>query len=93
MDWVLVVVHDYQTAMASARALFKNIVFFLLLLFLALSAMSFLIFSRYRMQQLMLGRMDEEARRLEEVVAQRTADLRASTERYRSLVQDLPDMV
>ncbi|MFH1035652.1 MAG: PAS domain S-box protein [Pseudomonadota bacterium] len=93
MDWVLVVAHDYQAAMAPARVMFKNIVFFLLLLFGALIVMGFLMLSRYRMQQLMLGRMDEEARRLEAVVAQRTADLRASTERYRSLVQDLPDMV
>lgn len=93
LDWVLVVAHDYQTAMAPARTLFKNIVFFLLLLCGALMAMGFLMLSRYRMQQLMLGRVDEEARRLEAVVAQRTADLRASTERYRSLVQDLPDMV
>jgi PAS domain S-box-containing protein len=93
LDWVLVVAHDYQAAMAPTRAMFKNIVFFLLLMFCALIVMGSLMLSRYRMQQLMLGRMDEEARRLEAVVAQRTADLRASTERYRSLVQDLPDMV
>ncbi|MBI4797225.1 MAG: PAS domain S-box protein [Desulfarculus sp.] len=93
LGWVLVVVYDYQAAMSPTRAMFKNIVFFLLLLFGALIVMGFLMLSRYRMQQLMLGRMDEEARRLEAVVQQRTADLRSSTERYRSLVQDLPDMV
>lgn len=93
LDWALVVVHDYEAAMAPTRALFKNMVFFLLLLSCALAVMGFLMLSRYRMQQLMLGRMDEEARRLEALVDQRTADLRASTERYRSLVQDLPDMV
>lgn len=93
LGWVLVVAHDYQAAMAPARAMFANIVFFLALLSLALLVMGFLLLSRYRMQQVMLGRMDEEARRLEAVVQQRTADLVASTERYRNLVQDLPDMV
>ena len=93
LDWVLVVVHDYRAAMAPARAMFGNIVFFLLLLFLCLLLVGFLLMSRYRIQQRLLARVDGEARALEQLVAQRTSDLVASTERYRSLVQDLPDMV
>ncbi|MFH1059957.1 MAG: PAS domain S-box protein [Pseudomonadota bacterium] len=93
LGWTLVVLHDYQVAMAPARAMFKNIVLFMLLLFCCLMLVGFLLLSRYRIQQRLLARVDEEARQLEQVVAQRTADLVASTERYRSLVQDLPDMV
>lgn len=93
LDWVLVVLHDYRAAMAPSRAMFGNIVFFLLLLFLCLLLVGFLLMSRYRIQQRLLARMDGEARALEQLVAERTADLVTSTERYRSLVQDLPDMV
>ncbi|MFZ5586350.1 MAG: PAS domain S-box protein [Thermodesulfobacteriota bacterium] len=93
LGWSLVVLHDYRVAMAPARTMFKNIVLFMLLLFCCLLLVGFLLLSRYRIQQRLLARVDEEARRLEQVVAQRTADLLNSTERYRSLVQDLPDMV
>ncbi|MCA1988455.1 MAG: PAS domain S-box protein [Desulfarculus sp.] len=93
LDWILVVIHDYQAAMAPSRAMFGNILFFLVLLFLCLMLVGFLLMSRYRIQQRLLARVDGEARALERLVAERTADLVASTERYRSLVQDLPDMV
>ncbi len=93
LGWVLVVSHDYAQAMASSRAMFKNIVFFLVLLLGCLVLLGFLLLSRYRIQQGILARLDEEARRLEDTVRQRTADLEHSNERYRSLMSDLPDIV
>ncbi len=91
--WVLVVSHDYSAAMAPTRAMLKNTAFFMVLLFACLGLLGYLLLSRYRIQQRLLARRDEEARLLEDTVRQRTADLIRSTERYKSLVADLPDMV
>ncbi len=93
LGWSVALAQDYDAAMAPAHAMFMNIVFFMGLLLLCLLFLSFLVMSRYRMQQRMLTELDEEARRLEGLVQQRTADLRHTTERYRNLVQDLPDVV
>ena len=86
LGWVLVVVHDYQTAMAPTRAMFRSLVLFVALLCLSLLFAGFVLLSRYWAQQRMLAEM-------ESLVAQRTADLERSSRRYASLVEDLPDMV
>ena len=93
LGWVLVVMQDYAQAMVSANALSQNIWLFLLVLLLCQVLLGFLLASRYRMQQHSLMRADELARGLEALVQERTADLAASTDRYRSLLEDLPDMV
>ena len=93
MDWVLVVAHDYDAAMAPTRTLFFNIGIFLAILVACLLFMGFLLYARYRSQQKTLGYLDSEARRLESMVAERTDDLRRSTQRYQSLVAGLPDII
>ena len=91
--WVLVVAQDYAMAMAPTLALSRNIRLFLLVLLLCQVLMGFLLASRYRMQQQALMKTDEQARRLEAEVKERTADLSALTERYRTLLENLPDIV
>ena len=91
--WVLVVAQDYAMAMAPTLALSRNIRLFLLVLLLCQVLMGFLLASRYRMQQHALMKTDEQARRLEAEVIERTADLSALTERYRTLLENLPDIV
>lgn len=91
--WSVAVVQSYDAAMAPARLMFRNIVFFMGLLLVCLLFLGFLLLSRYRLQQRMLLELDEEARRLENLVQQRTADLRQTTERFRNLIQNLPDVV
>ncbi len=93
LDWVLVVAQDYRSAMASTRALSQNIWLFLLVLLVCIVLVGVLLASRYRMQQRHLIRIDDQARRLETEVQERTADLKASNDRYRSLLEDLPDIV
>ncbi|MCB2193497.1 MAG: PAS domain S-box protein [Deltaproteobacteria bacterium] len=91
--WSVVVMHDYQTAMAPNRAMFRNIFLFLALLLCCLIFLGALLFTRYRAQERRLVSIKGEARHLEALVAERTADLEVSTQRYLSLVQDLPDVV
>ena len=91
--WGLLVVQDYALAMAPTLALSRNIWLFLLVLLLCQVIMGFLLASRYRMQQRALIKTGGQARRLEAEVEERTADLKALTERYRTLLQDLPDIV
>lgn len=91
--WSVVVMHDYQTAMASNRAMFRSIFLFLALLLCCLIFLGGLLFTRYRAQERRLVSIKGEARHLEALVAERTADLEVSTQRYLSLVQDLPDVV
>ena len=91
--WSVVVMHDYQTAMASNRAMFRSIFLFLALLLCCLLFLGGLLFTRYRAQERRLVSIKGEARHLEALVAERTADLEVSTQRYLSLVQDLPDVV
>jgi PAS domain S-box-containing protein len=86
LDWVLVVVHDYQTAMAPTRAMFGSLVLFVGLLCLSILFAGFVLLARYWAQQRMLAEM-------EGLVEQRTADLERSSKRYATLVEDLPDMV
>ena len=86
LGWVLVVVHDYQAAMAPTRTLFRSLVLFVALLCLSLLFAGFVLLARYWAQQRMLAEM-------EGLVAQRTADLEHSSKRYATLVEDLPDMV
>jgi PAS domain S-box-containing protein len=93
LGWVLVVAQDYQSAMAPTRALSQNTWLFLLVLLICLVLMGFSIASRYRLQQRHLIKTDEQARRLEALVQERTADLKASNDRFRSLLEDLPDIV
>ncbi len=93
LGWVLVVAQDEALAMAPTRALSQNIWLFLLVLLMCLVLMGFLLATRYRMQQQSLIETDQQARRLEAEVNQRTADLKASTDRYRTLLEDLPDIV
>ncbi|BEQ13630.1 PAS domain S-box protein [Desulfoferula mesophila] len=91
--WSVVVIHDYQTAMAPNRAMFRSIFLFLALLLCCLVFLGGLLFTRYRAQERRLVSIRGEARHLEALVAERTADLELSTQRYLSLVQDLPDVV
>ncbi len=91
--WAMVVVQGYGEAMTSTRALFRNIVFFLALLLFCLMLLGYLVLSRYRVQQAALRSLGDEAQRLEDLVEQRSRDLRLSSERYRSLLQALPDVV
>lgn len=91
--WTVVVMHDYQTAMAPNRAMARNIFLFLALLLCCLVFLGALLFTRYRAQERRLVSIKGEARHLEALVAERTADLELSTQRYLSLVQDLPDVV
>lgn len=86
LNWLLVVAQDYDAAMRSSRAMGENIVFFLVLLLLCLFLLGFMLLSRYRVQQQVLARLGGE-------VEKRTADLAYTTEQYRSLVEDLPDIV
>ena len=91
--WSVVVLHNYSSAMAQAMAMLRNIFLFLGLLFLCLLFVSFMLFTRFRAQKRKLVRLDDQARELEALVKERTLDLELSTQRYLSLVQDLPDMV
>ena len=91
--WSVVVIHDYQTAMAPNRAMFRSIFLFIALLFCCLIFLGALLFTRYWAQERRLVSIRGEARQLEALVAERTADLELSTQRYLSLVQDLPDVV
>jgi PAS domain S-box-containing protein len=91
--WTVVVLHEYEAATASTRALFGNLVLFLGLLLLSVFFVGVLLYQRYRTQQRLLWNLDEQAHRLETQVRARTADLEATTGRYRDLVEDLPDVV
>jgi len=91
--WVVVVLHDYASAMAPTRALFGSIFLFLGALCCSLLFVGALLFTHYRAQERRLSNLDDEARHLEALVQERTADLEVSTQRYLSLVQDLPDIV
>ena len=93
LGWVLAVAHDYEAAMSRTQAMVQNILIFSLLLFLCLLLLVFLLMSRFRGQQQAVDKLDEETRRLEEMVQKRTEDLKNTTELYRSLVEDLPDIV
>jgi PAS domain S-box-containing protein len=91
--WAVVVIHDYDAAMTPTRALFRSIFLFLGLLFCCLLFLGAILFTRYRAQEHRLVSLDDEARQLEALVQERTADLEVSTQRYLGLVQDLPDIV
>lgn len=91
--WTVVVLQEYDAAMASTRALFQTLLVFSSLLFLCLFFLVFLLLTRQLRQERKLFDLDDEARHLESLVAERTADLAASTARYRGLVEDLPDIV
>jgi PAS domain S-box-containing protein len=91
--WTVVVLHEYHAATAPTRALFGNLLLFLGLLLLSLFFVGVLLYQRYRTQQHLLWNLDEQAHRLETQVRARTADLEATTGRYRDLVEDLPDVV
>jgi PAS domain S-box-containing protein len=91
--WTVVVVHEYDAAAASTRALFGNLLLFLALLLLSVFFVGVLLYQRYRTQQRLLWNLDEQAHHLETQVRARTADLEATTGRYRDLVEDLPAVV
>ena len=91
--WTVVVLHNYRAAMATAGAMQRNILLLLALLFLCLLFVGFMLLTRFRAQDLKLVRLDDQARQLEALVKERTMDLEMSTQRYLSLVQDLPDIV
>ena len=91
--WTVVVLHEYEAATASTRALFGNLVLLLGLLLLSVFFIGGLLYQRYRAQQRLLWNLDEQANHLETQVRSRTADLEATTARYRDLVEDLPDVV
>jgi PAS domain S-box-containing protein len=91
--WTLVVLHEYEAATASTRALFGNLLLFLALLLLSVFFVGVLLYQRYRTQQRLLWSLDEQAHHLETQVHARTADLEATTGRYRDLVEDLPAVV
>jgi PAS domain S-box-containing protein len=93
IDWVMVVLQAYEPAMAPSRAMYRNSLLFLGLFIACLAALGAVLVSRYRIQQKLIASLDKEARHLEELVAGRTADLQESTERYRRLLEDLPDVV
>jgi PAS domain S-box-containing protein len=91
--WTVVVLHEYEAATASTRALFGNLLLFLALLLLSVFFVGVLLYQRYRTQQRLLWNLDEQAHQLETQVRARTADLEATTGRYRDLVEDLPAVV
>ncbi|MBI4878690.1 MAG: PAS domain S-box protein [Planctomycetes bacterium] len=91
--WTVVVLHEYEAAMAPARTLFRSLLLFLSLLLLSVFLLSLLLYQRYRTQQRLLWQLDQQARSLETEVRARTADLAATSARYRDLVEDLPDIV
>ncbi len=93
IGWTMVVLHEYEAAMAPARALFRSLLLFLSLLLLSVFLLSLLLYQRYRAQQRLLWQLDQQARSLETEVRARTADLAATSARYRDLVEDLPDIV
>ena len=92
-SWTVVVLHNYKAAMAPANAMLRNILLLLGLLFLCLLFAGFMLLTRFRAQDLKLVKLNGQARQLEALVKERTMDLEMSTQRYLSLVQDLPDMV
>lgn len=93
LGWVMVVLQAYGPAMASSQAMYRNSLFFLTLLMSCLFVLGAVLVSRYRIQQKLVTNLNQEARHLEVLVNERTADLQESTERYRRLLEDLPDVV
>jgi PAS domain S-box-containing protein len=92
-EWVLVVSHDYESAMAGARTAQSNILVFFILLFLCLSTLGVLLVGRYQFQKSLLRMADSQTRLLETQVQARTEALAQATNRYRDLLTDLPDIV
>ena len=93
LNWTLIISHNHETAMAPMQAMFRNLVLFLLMLFFCLAGLAFLIVAADRAQKRALQERDEAARRFEELVKERTADLSETMQRYRSLLTELPDVV
>lgn len=93
LNWSVVVVQDYASAMAPSQTLYRSLMVFLAVMLLCVLMLGWLLHQRYRMQQDLLSNLDVEARGLEAQVAERTAKLAASTERWRNLLEDLPDIV
>ncbi len=93
IGWTMVVLQAYEPAMAPSRAMYRNSLLFLALFIVCLGVLGAVSVSRYRIQQKLVSSLDQEARQLETLVAGRTADLQESTERYRRLLEDLPDVV
>lgn len=93
MGWNFVVLQDYDLAMSPFTTLADNILLFLIVLVACMSVIGALALGRYRLQQQMLSQAGNDARRLEVLVSERTKDLRWSSQRYRSLLEDLPDVV
>lgn len=92
-NWSVVVLQDYASAMAPSQTLYRSLMVFLTVMVLCVLLLGWMLHQRYRMQQDLLSRLNEEALGLEAQVAERTAKLAASTERWRSLLEDLPDIV
>jgi PAS domain S-box-containing protein len=93
VGWYFVITHEYDPVMAPMQIMFRNLTLFLSLLFLCLMILGGLLFARYESQKKSLVEAGDEARRLEAEVQARTADLYRSTQRYRSLVEDLPEII
>jgi PAS domain S-box-containing protein len=93
LDWVLVVSHDYEAAMAGARTAQGNILVFFVLLFMCLLTLGLLLIGRNQVQKKLLRLADSQTRLLETEVQARTEALARATNRYRDLLTDLPDIV
>ena len=89
MNWLLITAHEYDTAMAPVLLIFRNTLILLVLLLICLLLVTFLLHSRYQMQQQALALADEEAKRLENEVYLRTRDLSRSNESIRELGRHL----
>lgn len=89
MNWLLITAHEYDTAMAPVLLIFRNTLILLVLLLICLLLVTFLLHSRYQMQQQALVLADEEAKRLENEVGLRTKDLSRSNESIRELSRHL----
>lgn len=93
LNWTFIIAHDYTAAMAPMRALMRNLVLFLALLFFCLTGLTLVIMATNRIQKQALADSADAARRLELLVKERTEDLARSTRRYKSLLEELPDVV
>ena len=93
LNWTFIISHDYRAAMAPMRAVMRNLVIFFTLLFFCLAGLTFVILAANKVQKRALEESADAARRLEILVRERTVDLSRSTQRYRSLLSELPDVV
>lgn len=93
LNWRIIISHDHDAVMTPMRAMMRNLTLFFGLLFICLVGLALLILEANKIQKKALRETAEAARRLEVQVRERTADLSTTTQRYRSLLSEIPDVV